>query len=78
MIVSSYQGVEKSLYIIGSNIIKIMKEYQFNEIGLPMLYAKYKEQSGAISLSYLVYSLDWLYIANIVSLSPTGNIKLCN
>lgn len=76
MIIHNASSPDKSLYVIGGHIIEALslkKNYP------PLdLYNIVKENHDYISLQYFYFSLDWLFIANIVDLTETGDIKLCN
>lgn len=78
MILSNTSSPNKSLYIIGANILHILDEYEYQEISMYLLYKKYNELHGDISFSYVLFGLDWLFILNKVSVSSTGEVLLCN
>ena len=78
MIISSFQSPNKSLYVIGGNIIAIIRSYQFDEMNPLTLFKKYNDVYGETSLSYVFYGLDWLFIVGAVSLTLSGDIILCN
>jgi len=78
MIISSFQSPNKSLFVIGGNIIKIIQEYQFDTINPKILFIKYNELYKEISFSYLMFGLDWLFLAGAIILTDSGDIELCS
>ena len=78
MIVSSFHSPNKSLFVIGGNIIKTISEYQFDAINPKILYRKYNDTYKEISFSYLMFGLDWLFLAGAITLTDSGDVKLCN
>jgi len=78
VIVSSFQSPNKSLFVIGGNILKTIGEYQFDTINPKILFRKYNDSYKEISFSYLMFGLDWLFIAGVITLTESGDIALCN
>lgn len=78
MILSKASPPNKYLYIIGANIISILNDNDNKAIPPISLYERYKEKYNPISLSYIIYGLDWLFIINVICLNETGDVKLCN
>ncbi|WP_353737079.1 ABC-three component system middle component 6 [Aeromonas sp.] len=78
MILSKASPPNKYLYIIGANIISILHDNDNKAMPPISLYEKYKEKYKPISLSYIMYGLDWLFIINVICLNETGDVKLCN
>ena len=78
MIVSSFHSPNKSLFVIGANILKTINNYQFDAINPKILYRKYNDSYKEISFSYLMFGLDWLFIAGVIALTDTGDITLCS
>jgi hypothetical protein len=68
---------EKSLYVIGATIISVLKESNDNEISPEEIYEKFSiVYPIKISYNYFIYSLDWLYIINLIDLEK-NKIKKC-
>ncbi|PKG55238.1 ABC-three component system middle component 6 [Shewanella sp. GutDb-MelDb] len=78
MIASNFQTPKKSLFVIGGNILGILKLYQFESINPIILLNKYNSEHETLSFSYLIFGLDWLFITGYIILTDTGDIKLCN
>ncbi|MFB2681580.1 ABC-three component system middle component 6 [Shewanella mangrovisoli] len=78
MIISSSQSPQKSLLIIGANILKILREHSFESTNPLILMSKYNDIHDEISFSYLILALDWLFLIDTIKLTDTGDIKLCN
>lgn len=78
MIVSNYSSPNKSLYLIGANIIEVISSYKSDRIDLLKLHQRYNELHQHISLSYLIYGLDWLFLAGAVGLTESGDLELCS
>ena len=69
---------EKSLYVIGSQVLNIFKNDGRDVIDLNQLYDKYQKKfNQEISFNFFLYALDWLYILNLVELTDNHKIKKC-
>ena len=55
-----------SLYYIGSYILKILKDT--NGIIIEELFYKLKGNILGITIDYLYYSLDWLFLCEVIKL----------
>ena len=78
MIISSSQSPQKSLLIIGANILTILRAYPFESVNPLIIMSKYNEQYSAISFSYLMFGLDWLFLIDTIKLTESGDVQLCN
>ena len=78
MILSSSRTPEKTLYIIGANLISTIRARQFVIVSPLELFCSYKAAHGEISFAYFNFGLDWLFILDVVELTEKGDIKLCN
>lgn len=78
MILSNISSPEKSLYVIGANIISLLTMEKHYFVDPMELYEKYKRQHPDISLSYVMFGLDWLFIIGAIKLTSTGDIELCS
>jgi len=68
---------ERSLYAIGGTIISVMKEFEQKEISPEVIYKRFSEVYPIeISYNYFAYSLDWLYLINVIDLEE-DKIKKC-
>ncbi|WP_415766106.1 ABC-three component system middle component 6 [Pseudomonas sp. ZB1P45] len=78
MIISSLQSPSRSLYVIGGNILEILAALKLGSVSPVELYRRYKLEYEDISLSYLMYGLDWLFVVGAVELTETGDVMSCN
>lgn len=78
MIINNLSSPYKSLYVIGANILILLKTNTVRTIDPLELYEAFKKQNPKISLSYFIYGLDWLYMADLVDLTESGDLVLCN
>jgi hypothetical protein len=68
---------EKSLYVIGANIISLFNDENIGVIDILLLYQKFSENSEAkISFEYFLYALDWLFLLNLVKLNENINTSI--
>jgi len=67
---------EKSLYVIGARILKILEEYHLGVIDVYLLYELFKSENKNISFNYFMYALDWLFIIDSIKLKDT-KIQKC-
>ncbi len=72
------QFPNKSLYIIGAQIIDLISNNIQPSIGVILLHDKYEENIGIISYPYFIYTLDWLFIIDAIKLNENGDLELCN
>ncbi len=78
MIISHMSEPQKSLYVIGANILTAFKKADKKLIEPLELYEVFKGFNQNISLSYFYFGLDWLFMIDAIELDEFGNIKLCN
>ncbi|MFQ2290598.1 ABC-three component system middle component 6 [Aeromonas enteropelogenes] len=78
MIISNVSSPERSLYVIGANIISLLSSGKHNAIDPLSLYEEFRKKYPEISLSYVLLGLDWLYIIGVIKSTPAGDIELCN
>lgn len=80
MIIPTNTKPEKSLYVIGSKILKIMKESNMGTWDINYFYSMYcdscKKQERA-SFNYFVFALIWLNLINLVDANEDGKIEKC-
>ncbi|AQM69542.1 ABC-three component system middle component 6 [Vibrio campbellii] len=77
MIISNSQTQRLTLFFIGSNIMSLINQHQFNSIEPLSLYNAYCERIEYISISYFLFGLDWLYISGLAESNEFGDIILC-
>lgn len=78
MIINDIPEPQKSLYVIGANILSAFSASGKNLISPLELFEFFKASQQGASISYFYFGLDWLFLANVVELDELGNIKLCN
>ena len=78
MILSNLQTPQKSLYLIGANILTLMNEHQFDAIAPLHLFTKYNSTFQDVSFAYFCLGLDWLHLLGTVELNETGDLSQCN
>lgn len=75
MIVTSDISPERNLYFLGGKILeKLSKDETIDSL---LVFENLRENFG-ISFPLYMYTLDWLYLANLIELTPNGDIKLCS
>lgn len=78
MIITDFSEPQKSLYIIGANIISILNDSNGRSIDPIKLFKLFHECSSKVSIEYFYFGLDWLYLIDAVDMDSFGNIKLCS
>lgn len=70
---------EKSLYVIGAQIIETFNKLGRRTVDIKTLYTSFQSINNAneISFTYFLYALDWLYIVGFVDLYNNSKIKRC-
>jgi len=70
---------EKSLYVIGAQIINTFNSLGRRTVDIKTLYASFQSLHTTIEISftYFLYALDWLYIIGFVDLYNGSKIKRC-
>ena len=76
MIINVYRHPKLSLYFIGAEIIRIIKEQNENIINADYVYDNLKKEYNDISADYFYYAMDWLFLLNIIKVNERGDI-LC-
>lgn len=78
MIINADVHPRKNLYYIGAMILTALSKSKSKEYEIEALLKKLNNKSVIkISYDYLLLSLDWLYLANVVEVQKNGKIKLC-
>jgi len=78
MILSNSQSPNKCLYVVGANLIEIIKADEKEALPTLDLFKKYNENYEVISFAYFNFGLDWLFIVGAVDITHTGEIILCS
>ncbi len=69
---------EKSLYVMGGQIIQVFKTYKRSIIEPKILYDKYLDMFYSdVSYSYFLYALDWLFLLGYIDVYKSTKIKRC-
>ena len=65
---------KKSIYYIGAMVLQLIQ--RSGNISVLNLYSEVKLQYG-ISFPVMLLSLDWLYLIGAVTVTKSGEVKLC-
>ncbi|MGG7468315.1 ABC-three component system middle component 6 [Chryseobacterium arthrosphaerae] len=77
MILSTHINPNKSLYVVGSRVIDILKGRKLIDAQeLHILYSN-KYKSDNLNYNYFLYALDWLYILELIKINKNSKIKRC-
>lgn len=76
--INNAQYPNKSLYIIGANIIKLILSNLQSSISIVKLHDDYERDFESISYPYFIYALDWLFIIGFIKLNESGDLEICN
>lgn len=77
MILPTYINPNKSLYVVGSRVIDILKGRKLIDAQeLHILYSN-KYKSDSLNYNYFLYALDWLYILGLITINKNSKIKRC-
>ena len=76
MIMSSDTTPEKNLYFIGAEVLRILRTREAEKYDMKELFEIVIETTP-ISFSLFMYSLDWLFILNLIASDNEGNILKC-
>ena len=80
MVISEEVKPDKSLYVIGAQIIKLLKTEPLGVYDIYVLFDKFNQslaEKERVSLSYFVYSVIWLYMLDLVGIGPNGDLIRC-
>lgn len=67
---------EKSLYVIGSDIISVLNKSIMGVLDLQFLYEELnRTKTDKISFNQYLFSLDWLFMIGVVELDANTNVK---
>jgi len=75
--ITNVQFPDRSLFVIGANIIQIFKDNLGTAFNIIKLCDDYEISYGEISYAYFIYALDWLFIIGMVRLTDKGELSLC-
>ena len=78
MIISNLSAPYKSLYVIGANILFVLRSLENMPVDPLELFEKFKISNENVSLAYFNFGLDWLYMVGAIELTESGDIKLCS
>jgi hypothetical protein len=67
---------EKSLYVIGAKVLKILDDYHLGIIDVHLLFEMFRNENKGVSFNYFMYALDWLFIIDAIKLKET-KIQKC-
>lgn len=77
MILPTHINPNKSLYVVGSRVIDLMKSRKLIDAQeLHILYSnRYKSEN--LNYNYFLYALDWLFILGLITINKNSKIKRC-
>lgn len=78
MIINEVSEPQKSLYVIGADILAVLRGASDKSIDPIMLFDLFQRRSNKVSIAYFYFGLDWLYLLNAIELDNVGNIRLCS
>lgn len=78
MIISKSTKPEYSLYFLGCQILKIIKDEKISECDVFFLFEIVKKRIQKYSFSQHLLALNWLYLLDIIMITPEGNLKICS
>ncbi len=69
----------KTLYVIGSEVIGLLKKEPNDYVDVFVLYDKYIQKfKKNISINFFIYALDWLFLINAIEFDEHKNkLKRC-
>lgn len=77
MILPTHIDANKSLYVIGSRIIELLKRKKIIDAQeLHILYSNTYKNEG-INYNYFLYALDWLFLLELITINRNSKIKRC-
>ena len=69
---------DKSLYVIGAEVLGIFKEENSEKIDVKVLFDKLNQlRRNKVSFNYFLYALDWLFLTETIY-SQENYIALCS
>lgn len=77
MILPTHINPNRSLYVIGSRIIEILKlKKLIDPQELHILYIN-KYRDDTLNYNYFLYALDWLFLLQLIDINKNSKIKKC-
>jgi len=74
MILTNEINPNQSLYVIGGEIIRLLKQESTKIVDVFILYDKFTETyTKNISLNFFIYALDWLFLINVIEFDERTN-----
>jgi len=78
MIIHDVSEPQKSLYVIGADILAELRASSDESIDPIRLFDLFNSRTNKVSITYFYFGLDWLYLLDVIELDSFGNIKLCS
>jgi hypothetical protein len=78
MIIDDVSEPQKSLYVIGADILAELRDSSDKSIDPIRLFDLFNSRTNKVSITYFYFGLDWLYLLDAIELDGFGNIKLCS
>lgn len=76
MIVTANLPPEKNLYFLGGKILDLIMASPMDTYDINYIFSEMKNDSN-ISISLIIYTLDWLFILNLISPNIDGTFSKC-
>jgi len=68
----------KSLYIIGAEVLQIFHKESVRMLDIKILFDKLNmHRDSQISFNYFLYTLDWLFLTNTIDLQ-NNYVRICS
>lgn len=80
MIISEDIKPDKSLYVIGANIVQMLKKETMGVYDIHVLYDKFITctlHEEKVSFSYFIYAIVWLYLIGLIDINNENNLIRC-
>ena len=67
---------ESNIYYLGAMVLKYLQTN--NRINIERFIANINNEFPSISINQILYTLDWLYILNLIDLLEEGELIKCD
>ena len=78
MIINDVSEPQKSVYVIGADILAALRDSSDKSIDPIRLFDLFNSRTNKVSITYFYFGLDWLYLLDVIELDGFGNVKLCS
>lgn len=67
---------DSTIYYQGAVLLDILKKHKDSTINLEYLISLVNKTFPSLSINQVLYTLDWLYLLDAISLSKEGEIEI--